>query len=104
MEGAQGVEIRWLINKDDGAENFAMRMFEIETEGYTPCHSHPWEHEIFILEGHGKVIGTEGEHQLKGGYVIFIPPDEKHQIRNNGDQILKLLCHQNQIILLFGIH
>ena len=30
MEGAKGVEIRWLISKDDGADNFAMRMFELK--------------------------------------------------------------------------
>jgi hypothetical protein len=29
-EGCKGVNIRWLITKDMGAERFAMRMFELE--------------------------------------------------------------------------
>ena len=35
IEGAKDVEIRWLISKEDGAENFAMRMFEIQPGGYS---------------------------------------------------------------------
>jgi len=35
-EGAKAMRIRWLITKEDGAKNFAMRLFEVETGGYTP--------------------------------------------------------------------
>ena len=41
--GAQGVKGRWLITKDIGAPNFAMRLFEIKPKGYSPLHEHPWE-------------------------------------------------------------
>ena len=51
IEGAKDVEIRWLISKEDGAENFAMRMFELQPGGHTPLHTHPHEHEVFIVEG-----------------------------------------------------
>ena len=51
MEGASKVKVRWLITKEMGAKNFAMRVFEIEPDGYSPLHKHPWEHEVFILEG-----------------------------------------------------
>jgi len=60
-EGALGLRVRWLITKNIGAENFAMRLFEMETGGYSPFHDHPWEHEVFILEGEGLVIGEGGE-------------------------------------------
>ena len=53
VKGAEGVGIRWLISKEDGAENFAMRMFELERGGHTPLHTHPHEHEVFIVEGEG---------------------------------------------------
>ena len=53
IEGAKDVGIRWLISKEDGAENFAMRMFELEPGGHTPLHTHPQEHEVFVLEGQG---------------------------------------------------
>ena len=32
-EGIKNLKIRWLISKKDGAENFAMRFFEIKPRG-----------------------------------------------------------------------
>ena len=89
---ASKVKVRWLITKETGAENFAMRLFEMEAGGYSPFHSHPWEHEVFILEGEGLVIGEEGERKFGAGDVIFIPPNEKHQLKNNGEKTVKFLC------------
>ncbi|MCS7115708.1 MAG: cupin domain-containing protein [Nitrososphaerota archaeon] len=91
-EGASKLKVRWLITKDVGAENFAMRLFELEPGGYSPLHSHPWEHEVFILEGEGVVLGDYGQREFKPGDAIFIPPNEKHQFRNNGGKTLKFLC------------
>jgi len=91
-EGASKTWVRWLITKEIGAENFAMRLFEIEPQGYSPYHSHPWEHEVFVLEGEGVVVGEEGEFKIKAGDVVFIPPNEKHQFRNTSDRVLKILC------------
>ena len=39
VEGAKDVEIRRLICKEDGADNFAMRMFELKPGGCTPLPS-----------------------------------------------------------------
>jgi len=91
-EGALKVRVRWLITKEMGAENFAMRLFEVEPGGYSPFHSHPWEHEVFILEGKGIVIGEVKESKFRTGDVIFIPANEKHQFKNNGEKTAKFLC------------
>lgn len=91
-EGASKLKIRWLITKDMGAENFAMRLFEMDPGGYSPFHSHPWEHEVFVLEGKGIVIGNGEERELNAGDVVFIHPNEQHQFRNNGEETLKFLC------------
>ena len=50
IDGAKGAEMRLLISKADGAENFAMRMFELQPGGHTPLHTHAHEHEAFIVE------------------------------------------------------
>ena len=47
-------------------------------------HSHAYEHEMYILEGQGLVVGDEGEKPFKSGDVIFIPPNEKHEIKHPG--------------------
>lgn len=91
-EGALKLKVRWLITKDIGAPNFAMRLFEMEPGGYSPLHTHDWEHEVFILEGEGTVFGNEGEKKFKPGDAVFVPPHEKHQFRNTGNKLLKFLC------------
>jgi len=92
IEGARGVRIRWMINEDRGADNFVMRYFEIEPDGHTPLHTHPWEHEIFILGGEGAIINGDDEKMLKEGDVVFIPRGERHQFRNTGRDPFTLLC------------
>lgn len=91
-KGASKVRVRWLITREMGAENFAMRMFEIEAGGYSPFHSHSWEHEVFILEGEGLVIGEDRERKFRAGDAIFIRPGEKHQLKNTGKKSVKFLC------------
>jgi len=91
-EGASKLRVRWLITKEMGAPNFAMRLFEMEPEGYSPFHSHPWEHEVFILEGEGLVVGDGGEKKFRAGDVVFILPNEKHQFKNDGEKTVKFLC------------
>lgn len=90
--GAEKVKVRWLITKEMGAPNFAMRLFEVGKGGCSPFHSHSWEHEVFILEGEGSVMTDKGPKKFKPGDVIFVLPNEKHQFRNEGKDTLKFLC------------
>ncbi len=92
LEGSVGVRIRWLIKETMGAKNFVMRHFEIEPQGHTPRHSHPWEHEMFVLSGQGTVTNSKEEKSLKPGDVVFIPGGETHQFKNNGNEPFTLLC------------
>ena len=92
VEGAKDVKIRWLISKEDGAENFAMRMFELQPGGYTPLHEHRHEHEVFVVEGEGVFVYEGKEYQFNRDYVIFVPPNKQHQFKNRGNSILRLLC------------
>ena len=90
--GTSKVKVRWLIDEKLGAKNFFMRLFEIESGGYTPLHVHDWEHEVFILEGEGVVVCEDEEKIFRAGDVVFISPNEKHQFRNIGKKLVKLLC------------
>ena len=92
MEGAQGCTVRWLVGTEDGAPNFAMRQFEVAPGGYTPRHRHPYEHEVFVLEGQGVVYEGDQRHPLRAGDVVLVKPDEVHQFCNTGDLPLKFLC------------
>lgn len=91
-DGASGVRVRWLITEEMGAPNFVMRLFEMEPGGYSPKHQHSWEHEVFILEGEGVVLGSEGWKKIRPSDAVFIPPHKEHQFRNNGEKPMKFLC------------
>jgi quercetin dioxygenase-like cupin family protein len=90
--GSRKLKVRWLITKDIGAKNFAMRLFELDAGGHSPLHIHNWEHEVFILEGEGIVVSEKQERKFKAGDAIFIPPNEKHQLKNNSKEPVKFLC------------
>ena len=91
-EDSRGVAIRPLITQGDGAPTFATRYFEIEPGGYTPRHSHSWEHEVFVISGQGSVTGLEGPKPLTAGTSVFVPGGEEHQFRNTGAGPLTFLC------------
>jgi len=91
-DGAKDVEIRWLISKADGAENIAMRMFELMRGGHTPLHTHTHEHEVFIVEGEGVFVFEGEEHRFGAEDVIFVPGNKEHQFRNTGNSTLRFLC------------
>lgn len=90
--GVKDVKIRWLISEKDGANNFAMRLFEIQPNGHTPLHQHDWEHEVFIVEGKGAAHDNTKDIPFKQGDVFFIPSIHWHQFKNTGDTPLKILC------------
>ncbi|OGD76809.1 MAG: hypothetical protein A2Y64_06395 [Candidatus Coatesbacteria bacterium RBG_13_66_14] len=90
--GAEGARIRWLITREDGAPTFAMREIEVDPGGHTPFHSHPWEHEVFVLEGSGAVVGKKGETPLGPGSVVLVPGGEEHNFKNTGRATLRFLC------------
>ena len=92
MEGAEGCKVRWLIGERDGAPTFAMRQFEVAPGGFTPRHSHDYEHEVFVLEGSGVVIEGDAPHALQAGDVVLVKPNEVHQFCNTGSSPLKFLC------------
>ena len=90
--GAEGIRVRWLIKKEDGAPNFAMRLFELQPKGHSPLHLHDWEHEVYILEGECIVTCEQKEKRATAGYVVFIRPNARHKFANAGKSTLKFIC------------
>jgi quercetin dioxygenase-like cupin family protein len=89
---AEKVKVRWLITEEMGAPNFSMRQFIVEAGGSTPKHTHPWEHEVYVLDGSGTVLGGKKESIVNSGSVVYIPPNELHQFKNASNKDLKFLC------------
>jgi quercetin dioxygenase-like cupin family protein len=90
----EGIGIRWVIGPKDDAPNFALRIIEIQPGiTFTP-HHHPYEHEIYVLEGRGVLLDKEGDEAaaMKPGVALLVPPNELHGYRNDGQAILKFIC------------
>ena len=92
MDGVTGVAMQMLVGRDDAAPNFAMRPFVVQPGGHTPQHSHPWEHEVFVVEGQLCVECNDEQHVISAGDAIFVPSDSMHQFTNESNQPARFLC------------
>ena len=95
-EGIEGVTVRWVIAKGDGAPHFAMRVFDVQPGSASPYHNHWWEHEVYVLDGQGVAVhgdaSSHGETPVAAGSVILVEGDEMHQFRNTGEGVLRFIC------------
>ncbi len=79
MDNAKDVKVQWIFSEKDNVPNFYFRIFHVKAGGQTPRHSHPYEHEVLILKGKGKVF-YEGDYiDFSEGDAFFIPPNKEHQ-------------------------
>jgi len=92
LDGTKDVEFRPLIAKDMNPPNYYMRLFDISPGGYTPRHSHAWEHEVYVVEGCGAVLIADEKTKLVAGDAVFIEPNDMHQFVNDGNAPLRLIC------------
>jgi quercetin dioxygenase-like cupin family protein len=89
---ASRVEMKEMITGADGAPSFSLRVFRLGPEGYTPFHAHPWEHEVFVFEGTGNVVGEGTNYPLRKGCSVFVPQGEMHQFRAGGKGMAFVCC------------
>jgi quercetin dioxygenase-like cupin family protein len=90
--GAAGVTIRVLMGETVGAPIFVLRHFELAPGGHTPFHAHPWEHEVFVLTGKGRVRRADGAAEVGPGSCVFVPVGEEHAFENAGPDVFSFLC------------
>lgn len=92
-EGAKKVYKQVPLSKDDGSPTFSFRVFTIEPNGYTPFHTHSFEHMNYVIEGRGVVVAGDEEKEIRKGSFVLILPNEKHQYKNTSqDELLVLIC------------
>lgn len=80
-----------MLTAKEGTPTFAMRLFEIGPEGYTPKHRHDWEHEVYIISGDGFVFKNGKDIRIEEGDFIYVKPLELHQFRA-GNIGLNMIC------------
>ncbi|AEX86257.1 cupin [Marinitoga sp. 1135] len=88
----KGAHKRVLIGNKLGAPNFVMRLFTIEKGGFTPKHTHNWEHEVFVVKGKLEVFNGEETVIAEEGDFVFVPPNVEHQFKNINDGESQFIC------------
>ena len=89
---ARGAGVRWLLGESDGLTDMSMRVVEIEPGGNTPEHHHPWEHQVFILKGEGRVIAAGETREFGPGSAVFVGPNEDHTFINDSPETMEFVC------------
>lgn len=94
MEGASGASKQVPVSGADGSPLMALRVFTIEPGGYTPRHSHPYEHINYIISGRGVLVDEQGTPRpLAAGDFALVLPEERHQYRNiSDDEPMVMVC------------
>lgn len=77
--------IQWPLGTPEGAPNFEMRYITLSEKSTTLYHTHPWEHEVFVVSGTGALKTKDGEFPLNAHSFALVLPDEEHQFVNLSD-------------------
>lgn len=91
-DSAAGVTENWLVGKAEKARNFAIRYYEVDADGRTNEEEHIHDHGIVVLRGQGKVLLGSEWHEIGVGDVVYIEPNQRHQLLNTGAGPLGFIC------------
>jgi quercetin dioxygenase-like cupin family protein len=92
MAGAKDVEMKVLVSPKEGWDGYIMRIFEIDENGHTPRHKHPWPHINYIISGRGILHYSGEDHEIEEGGFAYLHAGVEHQFLNTGKGKLRLIC------------
>jgi quercetin dioxygenase-like cupin family protein len=92
VAGAENAFVKVLVSAKEGWEDYVMRVFELEKNGFTPKHQHPWPHINYIIEGEGDLMIDNEHFKVQAGSYAYVPSDKLHQFRNISDKEFKFIC------------
>jgi len=88
----KNVQKQVLIGRDQGWDSHVMRMFTLGKDGYSPKHSHPWKHIVYIVKGEGIISIDNTEYPVSGDSVAVVPGDTVHQFSQKGEDEFVFMC------------
>ena len=87
------VAVRWLLGEPEGAPTFELRYISFPVSASTVYHEHPWEHEVFVVKGKGKIKTEQGEKLVEANDAVLLLPNEPHQIINtSSENTFDIIC------------
>lgn len=83
-----------LVDEKTGAKNLRMIRVDVKPKAppHVPYHLHKKQESVYyIIQGKAKLIIEDEEYIVEQDTVIFIPPNERHQIQNVGETDLTFI-------------
>lgn len=90
-----GVSRRVFVGESGESPSFHTRYFEVAPGGYTTLEQHQHEHVVVVMRGKGVALVGQRRLALSFADVLYIAPDEVHQLSNSGDEPFGFLCIVN---------
>ena len=81
-----------LIGREDGANNFEVRVFTIPVGGASSLDEHAHDHGVVVMHGRARVMLGDAYDEVQAGDVVYIPSWERHQFVTLGDEPFSFLC------------
>jgi ribulose-bisphosphate carboxylase large chain len=91
----QGVSRRVFVGESGESPLFHTRYFEVAEGGYTTLEQHLHEHVVVVMRGQGTALIGERRVTLAFGDVLYVAPDDVHQLSNSGSEPFGFLCIVN---------
>lgn len=84
----------WLFEETLGAETFELAILELEPGGRGKEHDHVEENQeevYLVVDGTAEVEFEDGSVELEENEAVYMTPDQRRQIQNNGDERSKIV-------------
>jgi ribulose-bisphosphate carboxylase large chain len=84
-----------LIGNHGESARFHMRYFEIAPDGFSSFEMHEHEHVVVGIRGYGICIVGKKKYRIGFLDMLYIRPNEPHQIQNHSDKPFGFFCIVN---------
>ncbi len=80
-QATDGIVKSVVIGPDEGAGDFVLRHFTLPADAHSVLEHHPHQHGVVVTHGSGRVLIGETWHEIGVGDVVYIAPDDMHQLQ-----------------------
>ncbi len=91
----RGASRQVLIGKRGEQVAFHVRYFELEPQGFTSLERHRHAHVVIAVRGRGFVRVGDQEYDVSPMDLVYIGPDEPHQLKASADESFGFFCIVN---------
>ena len=94
IDGNEGTKIKQYFHPHNTLNgiNYSLAQFTLETGKKSKRHKMKSSEIYYILEGKGNLKIDNESHHVQKDDSVYVPPNSKQMIENEGDENLRFLC------------